>query len=90
MSYDRWNVGRWHTFWVKQRPGVDTRETAMFVICPHFEFTAAQLRADLDMCLNEVIHKVDEPVSPAECDELAGYMREFLAAVDDEYPPDSA
>ncbi len=85
MSYSRWGgrgSGHWYTFWcVAPRGVVETRDNALFEICMVAQFTAKQLRDDLDGCMAEV-RKLD---SVGDIDELKRYAQEFLADVDTEY-----
>ncbi len=88
MSYSRWGASRWYTFWANQEN--ENRDTALFEACPVAEFTAAELRADIQQCI-DVAKQAEQTrfgdVSSEECEELRGYMTEFLADVDAAYPP---
>ena len=92
MSYSRWGASRWYTFWANQEN--ENRDTALFEICPVAEFTAAELRADIQQCI-DVAKQAEQTrflgrigdVSAEECAELRGYMTEFLVEMDAVYPP---
>jgi len=91
MSYTRYRPSRWVTWWVPQVPRFENRETAIFGIRNVGHFTAAELRTDIDRCIRAACRlALGQPVLELEIEELRGYMREFLADVDREYPPDSA
>lgn len=92
MSYSRWGASRWYTFWACQDERTENRETARFMVCPFASFTAAELRADIEGCLDRAMQaeaaEVDEitpPVTEADREELRGYMLAFLADVDTKY-----
>lgn len=90
MSYSRWGGSRWYTFWAGQDSATENRETAFFVICPIARFTAAELRADIEQCLNttcaEEREHGDPDIPDDDREELRGYMLEFLTDVDEKYP----
>jgi hypothetical protein len=87
VSYSRWGNSRWYTFWcVAQGDVVENRDNARFEICgekPDIWFAAAQLREDMDACIRKVAGAVE--CTPAELEELRGYMRDFLEDVDRRY-----
>ena len=85
MSYSRWIGSVWYTFWcAAPRAAAENRENALFEVCAVKQFTAEQLRKDLDACAQECVEKDD--ATPEEGEELKSYMRYFLADVDKEYP----
>ena len=90
MSYSRFGDSVFYTFWRVASQGVtETRDNAMFEICPIVMFRAAELRSDMAACLEKV--RTKELYSGGlpddrDIEELAGYMREFLADVDEKYP----
>ena len=83
MSYSRWSNSYWYTFWhVPDDKTKENRDNAKFTICTFGSYSAAQLRNKLDRCLHFV--KCKEPDGNIE--ELKGYVAQFLADVDKEYP----
>ncbi len=91
MSYSRWGGSRWYTFWAGRDDATENRESALFEICSITTFTAAEIRADIQRCLTIAVKKEQQRhqlagVDHDEREELREYMREFLAAVDREYP----
>lgn len=85
MSYSRWSSSHWYTFWCVQPGGQqETRNNARFEICSLTNFSAKELRDDMDKCLEKVAD-----LDPDGClDELKLYMKRFLADVDERYPTD--
>lgn len=86
MSYSRWGSrgsGRWYTFWMSQDKKTENRDTAWFEICTIANFTAKELRDDMDGCMAKV-HEIDPD---GDTDELRIYATEFLADIDAAYPP---
>lgn len=86
MSYSRWGSrgsGFWYTYWCVPPDGVkETKDNAIFVICTVTQFTAKELRENMDIC----IQKVAILVSDLECSslpELRIYMKEFLIDVNE-------
>ena len=51
MSYSRWGQSRWYTFWCVQNEKTENRDTAIFEICSVINFTAKELRHDMDKCV---------------------------------------
>lgn len=91
MSYSRWGHSRWYTYWGKRESVIEDRGTALFVVCPIAEFTAEELRADMDSCIAIAVDAEDEStffVTSVEKNELRKYMHKFLADVDARYPGD--
>jgi len=90
MSYSRWGESRWYTFWSGQDAATENRDTAIFEICGVVSFEAKELRESLDACVKRAAfqesRKFLRPVTDDDRDELRGYMVEFLADVDREYP----
>jgi hypothetical protein len=88
LSYSRWSNSRWYTFWcVQPRDQKETRASALFEVCGIHQFNAAELRKNLDMCAELAASKEKgDPVTKEELEELKGYMRDFLADVDEKYP----
>jgi hypothetical protein len=82
MSYSRWSLSEWYTFWSSPPSGTtENRDTATFEICGVANFTAEQLRNSLEFCLQQV-----KEVQDGDMEELKGYVALFLADVDKEYP----
>ena len=83
MSYSRWlgrGSGHWYTYWCAS-DGVEDRDNAIFSICSVTDFTASQLRVDMDGCM-KAVRELDKV---GDIDELRGYAMEFLVDVDEEY-----
>ena len=54
MAYSRFGDSYWYTFWaVAPVDTVETRDNAQFEICPLLTFTASQIRADVDACVEQ-------------------------------------
>ena len=99
MSYSRWGASCWYTFWACQDDATENRDTSIFEICGIASFTAAELRADIEKCLNtacngELGHvstaAPSVPSVPDDREELRGYMSRFLAEVGKTYPEQMA
>lgn len=57
MSYSRWLTSRWYTFWTSYTPKSNRPNDQVFEICelgPGLQFTYAQLKSDIDDCLEQV------------------------------------
>lgn len=87
MSYSRWGASVWYTYWCS-RPGKswENRNNATFSICGVCDFEAARMRKDIEGCLDEAMQKAGPERTASEREELRGYMKEFLADVNDKYP----
>lgn len=85
MAYSRWGGSMWHTYWACQDEKTENRETVLFEICGIATFTAAELRADEDGCLEQA-RLAESPCDADDLEELRGYMHEFLRDVDRAYP----
>lgn len=84
MAYSRWVTSDWYTFWCAHpRNSRETRLTAIFEICGVCQFTAKQLRDNIDECVKEAMEITDYEYDE---EELKGYMKAFLADVDEKYP----
>jgi len=84
MSYSRWGSrgsGYWYTYWHCPNDETENRDTAIFAVCGVKEFTAKELRDDLDSCMDKI--KKLEPNGDTE--ELKKYAKEFLSDVDEDY-----
>jgi len=84
MSYSRWGSrgsGYWYTYWHCPNDETENRDTAIFAVCGVKEFTAKELRDDLDSCMDKI--KKLEPNGDTE--ELKIYAKEFLSDVDEDY-----
>ena len=88
MSYSRWGGSCWYTFWAYR--DYEDRDNALFEVCPVTQFTAKELRDNIDECLTQAVVAVieDGASDPTEEElaELKGYMEQFLADVDEKYP----
>ncbi len=83
MSYSRWSSSYWYTYWhVQQKDVIENRDNAIFSICMVTDFTAKELRENLEECLKIVEEK--EP--KGDIDELKIYIKRFLNDVDKHYP----
>ena len=85
MSYSRWIGSTWYTFWSAQNDETENRDTARFEICAVHNFSAKEIRDDMDRCI-DTIKQLQENVSERELDELRVYMFRFLNDVNEEYP----
>jgi len=87
MSYSRWSNSRWYTFWcVHPRDQIETRASAIFEVCDVRQFNAAELRKDIDQCVEQACAISGGDVSKEEAAELKSYMLDFLQDVDGRYP----
>lgn len=85
MAYSRWIFSRWYTFWAAGHK--ESYDDAIFCICRFdgdINFTAKELREDLDKCINKV-RKEEINVTLEELKELEGYVKEFLLDVEKEF-----
>lgn len=82
MSYSRWGSSCWYTYWLAQEK--EDYDTATFCICGLTEFTAKQLRNDLNGCIKKV-KVMDKKADELDIDELIIYIKRFLKDVDDQY-----
>jgi len=81
MAYSRWGNGcHWYTYWQS-----GSGESAMFVIQNVANFTAKQLRDNLNWCI-DLVKKIDQI---GDTEELKIYIAEFLSEVDNEENLDS-
>lgn len=89
MSYSRWSNSKWYTFHSTQ-PGdeAEDSENAIFEIWGVCQFTAQELRDDLQECAvmagkiyGATIEEVADGATIEEVAELTGYMLEFLADI---------
>ena len=87
MAYSRMDTKEhWSTFWCTPDPKVvEGRDTALFRVWPHINFTAKELRDDLDAC----IAKADTLSPGGNLSDLKAYANEFLAEVDEDYPEET-
>lgn len=84
--YSQWGDSSWYTFWRAQPKGyVEDRDTAIFEICDVAEFSARELRNDLNGCALNAASLVRYATTD-QVEELKEYMIEFLCDVDAEYP----
>lgn len=96
MSYSRWGDSVWYTYWSTHRKGGnsgdETRDNATFEVCTVGSFTAAELREDIEQCVNRAMEAHNKQCADhfradeADRNELREYMREFLADVEERYP----
>jgi len=85
MSYSRWGgrgSGHWYTYWHIQDEETENRDTAIFCVCGVTNFTAKELRKNIDSCMKKV-QKMD---NEGDLDELKKYALEFIDDIDGEYP----
>ncbi len=89
MAYSRWGgvgSGHWHTFWHCQpAEEKETLDNALFAICGLCQFTAKELRDDIEGCL-DIVKDKDDFVDEEKVDELRTYIAEFLEDVKIHYP----
>lgn len=93
MSYSRWSCSEWYTYWsCPLDEEKETRDTAIFSVCMIADFTAKQLRDNMDQCIEDVKRIVEkeykDPFEESHYTELRGYMERFLSDVDEEYMRD--
>ena len=86
MSYSRWGVSHWFTYWVFPWDEERNADTERFAVHSVASFSAKELRDDMEGCLAKVA--AIDPTGPIE--ELRGYMVSFLADMDHEYADGSA
>ena len=93
MSYSRFGDSYWYTYWSTVPEGItEDRDTAIFEVCTVTQFSAKQLRDDVDACIAEAVELAPKfnwvTGEPSEQDiqELRDCIAEFLADVDREYP----
>ena len=88
MSYSRWGSrgsGHWYTYWhVHPSDEEETKDNALFDICGLCQFTAKDLRDDIESCL-KVVAKKDSDADEAKLNELRIYIAEFLEDVESDY-----
>jgi len=93
MAYSRWIGSRWFTYWAEPDDGPENRDTALFEICGVATFTAAELRAHLQACVDKAAQieelRSGETIDVRERSELIECMREFLDEVDTLYPKET-
>lgn len=94
MSYSRFGESYWYTFWAcAPVDSIENRDSAIFEICPLLSFTAAELRANVDECLERAkLADLEKETTyyrgqATEFDlaELRAMMLEFVADVDAKY-----
>ncbi len=87
MAYSRWVCSYFYTFWGGQAEQ-QTKDTAVFEICPITSFTAKQVRDDMEACVADVRRKcssTEKPPDEFDIIELRACMMEFLEDVDRHY-----
>ena len=88
MAYSRWSsTSVWYTFWNAGRADAtvpEDRDNAVFTVCSVADFTAKQLRDDIETCIAKVVEC--EPHNSSSLEALWECMRRFLADVDEQYP----
>ena len=88
MSYSRWTgTSVWYTFWNFGRADEtvpEDRDNAVFTVCAVADFTAKQLRDDMETCIAKVVEI--EPHNSSSLEALRECMRRFLVDVDARYP----
>jgi len=89
MSYSRWSNSKWYTYWcVAPERTIEDRDNAIFSICSTMDFSAKQIREDINDCLALVANYANSEygeLTSEHIDELGGYMVDFLIEVDLEY-----
>jgi len=93
MSYSRWSNSKWYTYWcVGPERTIEDRDNAIFSICSIMDFSAKQIRNDINDCLALVANYANSEYSElksADIDELGEYMVRFLDDVDSMYKTNS-
>lgn len=81
MSYSRWSNSCWYTYWAIGDDN-DPKEAQVFQVCMEGWWTYAQLRENIEACLDDVRQgRTEEQI-----EELRGYIERFLSDVDASYP----
>ena len=97
MSYSRWGGSVWYTYWCSS--DAKTRGEEVFDVCSVKYFTYDELKINgLDECINNLIKYISirskdpdddmfcvDKYSKEEYNELKGYMRTFMADVEEQY-----
>ena len=85
MSYSRWTNSRWYTYWTCVDGGAKTMDGQTFDVDCIVEATYGEMAQDFKGTLDRLVADVDsdagKPTTAAEREELAGYMRAFMAEV---------
>lgn len=88
MSYSRWGESRFYCYWAASE-GNGTKNREVFEICGITNFTFRELTDHLDDCLDAAIELQNledlDPCTPAEREELKGYIAQFIEAVEANY-----
>jgi len=94
MAYSRFSDSYWYAFWAcAPVDAIEDRDNARFEICPLISFTAAELRQDVDSCVQRAKQqdlKKRTTYYPGTADsndlaELRAMMLEFVGNVDAKY-----
>lgn len=94
MSYSGFGESYWYTFWAcAPVDSIENRDSAIFEICPLLSFTAAELRANVDECVERAKLADLEmettyyrgQATDFDLAELRAMMLEFVADVDAKY-----
>ena len=83
MSYSRWDVSRWYTYWSCNSD--DTRDKQVFQICGTAWFYYEDLKEDIERCLALAMVR-EECTDMTDRDELKIYMQRFMGDVERSYP----
>ena len=83
MSYSRWSNSDWYTYWSCHPLGsAMNKHNATFVVCGVSEYTAKQLRDNIQYCVNDAMSKTEFKFDG---DEIKGYMNKFIKDVDERF-----
>ena len=85
MSYSRWGNSRFYTFWSAADDGAETMDGQTFEVDCRAKATYGEMAQDfnrtLDLLIIEVEREKAGTTTAEEREELAGYMRAFMADV---------
>lgn len=84
MSYSRWSNSRWYTFWTVSDGGAQTMDGQTLDVDCAAKATYGEMAGDFRGTLDRLVAEADDehaPSTAAEREELAGYMRAFMADV---------
>lgn len=100
MSYSRWGDSVWYTYWGAYSDKFP-RDEQEFVVCSIGEVTYGEMKKDFESAVGRLVEQgiaqgkrefmaegAFEP-TPEELAELRGYMREFMAEVEEEFGSDA-
>lgn len=96
MSYSRWGTSTWYTYWATSGP--KEMNGQVFVVAGVGTMTYGMMKNAFDEALLGIVLRAESPevfasvkdgVTTAQREELAAYMRLFMADVEHEYSEES-